>query len=95
MRIQWLILSALISAPLLAARPLPVIDMHMHAWSLTEFGSEPPEVCAGAFTILGASSYRSRRDAWIDGFTPMPTRRGREASALTACTMVLPGIAGS
>ena len=51
MRIQWLTLWALICAPLLAARPLPVIDMHMHAWSLTEFGTEPPEVCAGALGI--------------------------------------------
>jgi uncharacterized protein len=25
----------------------PVIDMHMHAFLLSEFGSEPPEVCAG------------------------------------------------
>lgn len=25
----------------------PVIDMHMHAWSLSEFGGEVPEVCAG------------------------------------------------
>ena len=25
----------------------PIIDMHMHAWSLAEFGSEPPEACAG------------------------------------------------
>ncbi len=26
----------------------PIIDMHMHAWSLAEFGTEPPEVCVGA-----------------------------------------------
>ncbi len=26
----------------------PIIDMHMHAWSLSEFGTDPPEVCAGA-----------------------------------------------
>lgn len=25
----------------------PVIDMHMHAWSLSDFGGEPPEACAG------------------------------------------------
>lgn len=25
----------------------PVIDMHMHAWSLQEFGGESPEVCVG------------------------------------------------
>jgi predicted TIM-barrel fold metal-dependent hydrolase len=29
------------------ASPPPIIDMHMHAWSLAEFGSEPPEACAG------------------------------------------------
>jgi predicted TIM-barrel fold metal-dependent hydrolase len=26
----------------------PIIDMHMHAYSLTEFGPEPPKACAGA-----------------------------------------------
>lgn len=25
----------------------PIIDMHMHAWSLSEFGGELPQVCAG------------------------------------------------
>jgi uncharacterized protein len=25
----------------------PVIDMHMHAWSLAEFGGEAPEACVG------------------------------------------------
>lgn len=29
----------------------PVIDMHMHAWSLSEFGTEPPEACVGADSI--------------------------------------------
>jgi predicted TIM-barrel fold metal-dependent hydrolase len=31
-----------------ARPPEPIIDMHMHAWSLTEFGGEIPEACAGA-----------------------------------------------
>lgn len=26
----------------------PIIDMHMHAWSLSEFGPEPPSACVGA-----------------------------------------------
>ena len=26
----------------------PIIDMHMHAYALNEFGPEPPKVCAGA-----------------------------------------------
>jgi len=30
-----------------ATSPPPIIDMHMHAWSLAEFGSEPPEACVG------------------------------------------------
>jgi predicted TIM-barrel fold metal-dependent hydrolase len=30
-----------------AASAPPIIDMHMHAWSLAEFGSEPPEACVG------------------------------------------------
>ena len=39
----------LMSGPAMAQSPgQPVIDMHMHAWSLAEFGPEPPEVCIGA-----------------------------------------------
>lgn len=29
-------------------QPLPVIDMHMHAWSLEDFGGKPPPGCIGA-----------------------------------------------
>lgn len=29
-------------------QPLPVIDMHMHAWSLEDFGGTPPPGCIGA-----------------------------------------------
>lgn len=28
--------------------PPPIIDMHMHAWSLQEFGGNPPPGCMGA-----------------------------------------------
>ncbi len=28
--------------------PPPIIDMHMHAWSLQEFGGKPPPGCMGA-----------------------------------------------
>ena len=47
---------------LLAAAPAigqgvgkPIIDMHMHAYELSEFGPEPPKACAGAdgMTING------------------------------------------
>ena len=47
---------------LLAAAPAigqgagkPIIDMHMHAYELSEFGPEPPKACAGAdgMTIHG------------------------------------------
>lgn len=31
-----------------AAAPPPIIDMHMHAWSLQEFGGSPPPGCIGA-----------------------------------------------
>ena len=33
----------------------PIIDMHMHAYALSEFGPEPPKACAGAdgMTIHG------------------------------------------
>jgi predicted TIM-barrel fold metal-dependent hydrolase len=31
-----------------AALPPPIIDMHMHAWSLQEFGGDPPPGCVGA-----------------------------------------------
>jgi uncharacterized protein len=30
------------------APPPPIIDMHMHAWSLDEFGGTPPPGCLGA-----------------------------------------------
>lgn len=29
----------------------PIIDMHMHAWSLAEFGEAPPAGCIGAFGV--------------------------------------------
>jgi predicted TIM-barrel fold metal-dependent hydrolase len=29
----------------------PIIDMHMHAWSLAEFGGETPPACVGAFGV--------------------------------------------
>lgn len=32
-----------------AAERLPIIDMHMHAWSLAEFGGNPPPACVGAY----------------------------------------------
>jgi len=41
-------LSLSLASPALAQKGEPIIDMHMHAWSLSEFGTEPPEVCAGA-----------------------------------------------
>ncbi len=41
------ILFALAAAPS-GASPLPVIDMHMHAWSLQEFGGESVPACIGA-----------------------------------------------
>lgn len=31
-----------------ATTPLPVIDMHMHAWSLSEFGGQSVPACIGA-----------------------------------------------
>lgn len=31
-----------------SAAPPPIIDMHMHAWSLQEFGGNPPPGCMGA-----------------------------------------------
>ena len=39
---------SLLPCPAFARGALPVIDMHMHAWSLSEFGAEPPDACAGA-----------------------------------------------
>ena len=46
MQLSSLIIGAVLQ---LASAPSsePIIDMHMHAWSLAEFGSEPPEACAG------------------------------------------------
>ena len=44
---RFLLLPLLMCATLANKAP-PIIDMHMHAWSLTEFGTEPPEVCAGS-----------------------------------------------
>lgn len=38
---------ALSSAAFAQGSGKPIIDMHMHAWSLREFGGELPEVCAG------------------------------------------------
>lgn len=41
--------ASLLAAPAAAQKSgEPVIDMHMHAWSLTEFGGEIPEACIGA-----------------------------------------------
>jgi predicted TIM-barrel fold metal-dependent hydrolase len=48
---RLLLLSALLmlAAPALAqSAGKPVIDMHMHAWSLAEFGGNPPPGCLGA-----------------------------------------------
>jgi hypothetical protein len=43
-----LFLGALALHSAAAAEPLPIIDMHMHAWSLDEFGGAPPPGCIGA-----------------------------------------------
>lgn len=32
-------------------RAEPIIDMHMHAWSLAEFGDEAPDGCLGAYGV--------------------------------------------
>jgi len=40
-------LLALMGTPA-SARPLPIIDMHLHAWSLKEFGGESVPACVGA-----------------------------------------------
>lgn len=40
--------AALASQAAPAATPPPIIDMHMHAWSLQEFGGDPPPGCLGA-----------------------------------------------
>ncbi len=37
-----------LAAQAATSQPLPVIDMHMHAWSLEEFGGTPPPGCIGA-----------------------------------------------
>jgi predicted TIM-barrel fold metal-dependent hydrolase len=47
MQLSSLIVGAAMQLASAAGSPAPVIDMHMHAWSLAEFGSEPPEACAG------------------------------------------------
>ena len=45
----WLrILSAVALQSAAQAVPPPIIDMHMHAWSLQEFGGSPPPGCMGA-----------------------------------------------
>lgn len=41
-------LAALTSQPSIPTVPLPIIDMHMHAWSLKEFGGESVPGCVGA-----------------------------------------------
>jgi predicted TIM-barrel fold metal-dependent hydrolase len=41
-------LAALASQPSIPTVPLPIIDMHMHAWSLKEFGGESVPGCVGA-----------------------------------------------
>lgn len=48
MRFPLIALWALMASSSFASTARPVIDMHMHAWSLSEFGTEPPEACAGA-----------------------------------------------
>jgi predicted TIM-barrel fold metal-dependent hydrolase len=40
--------AALASQAAPAGKPPPIIDMHMHAWSLQEFGGDPPPGCMGA-----------------------------------------------
>lgn len=41
-------LGAVASQPSMQTQPPPIIDMHMHAWSLDEFGGSPPPGCLGA-----------------------------------------------
>lgn len=41
-------LTIYLAAQAATPQPLPVIDMHMHAWSLEEFGGTPPPGCIGA-----------------------------------------------
>lgn len=46
---SFLILAAAAASAAAPAAPLPVIDMHMHAWSLEgEFGGPAPPACVGA-----------------------------------------------
>ena len=47
MHLSPLVMGAAIELATAIGSPAPIIDMHMHAWSLAEFGSEPPEACAG------------------------------------------------
>lgn len=47
MQLSSLIIGAAIHVAAAASSREPVIDMHMHAWSLAEFGTEPPEACVG------------------------------------------------
>ena len=42
------ILSALALQNAIPSVAPPIIDMHMHAWSLEEFGGSPPPGCMGA-----------------------------------------------
>jgi predicted TIM-barrel fold metal-dependent hydrolase len=48
MQIGWLLVLAAAQAASASTIPSPVIDMHMHAWSLQEFGGNPPPGCMGA-----------------------------------------------
>lgn len=41
-------LGAMASQASAQTRPPPIIDIHMHAWSLDEFGGNPPPGCLGA-----------------------------------------------
>lgn len=42
------LLSLTLAAVQASPPPPPIIDMHMHAWSLQEFGGNPPPGCMGA-----------------------------------------------
>ena len=48
MQIGSLLVLAAAQAASASTIPPPVIDMHMHAWSLQEFGESPPPGCMGA-----------------------------------------------
>lgn len=51
MQVGSLLLFAAAQAALPSSTSLPIIDMHMHAWSLSEFGGESVEGCLGASGI--------------------------------------------